>query len=522
MLSRHFVKRGVLSYKHRVVRYVHTKNGSLGLSVADIKRESSPLNKTKIICTMGPACWSVEGITTLIDAGMNVARFNFSHGNHSSHLECLDRLKTALIQRPSAQVAVLLDTKGPEIRTGDVENDGKLVLTKGQTLEVGCDYDRLCTSEYLACSYNSLAATVQPGSDILIADGSLALKVLECRDQSVIAEVLNNCSIGSRKNMNLPGAVVDLPTLTEKDIDDLQNFAVKYAVDFVAASFVRKGSDLDVVRAALGEAGKKIKIISKIENLQGLENFSEILDKSDGIMVARGDLGMEIPLEKVFVAQKYMIGSCNLAGKPVVTATQMFESMITNSRPTRAECSDVAEAVIEGTDAVMLSGETANGEFPSGAVKIMRRTCNEAENIIDYDRVFQNTRSSMLTKGWFTPIESLASSAVKTANETQAKVIVVLTQTGYTARIVSKYRPACPVIAVTQDPAVARQTQGIMSGVESALVPAKVFGSTVGSIIDSAISIYIEKGVVSQGDHVVCISGTLETGSTNNLHVYTV
>ncbi|CAE7615660.1 PYK, partial [Symbiodinium microadriaticum] len=367
---------------------------------------------------MGPACWSVEGLGGLIDNGMNIARLNFSHGDHESHSSTLDRLREALAYRPGTHVAVLLDTKGPEIRTGFLEAacNGKLVLKKGDLIELGTDYDRLGNPSYLACSYKSLATTVQVGSKVLVADGSVTLEVTEIRSESVMARILNSATIGERKNMNLPGAIVDLPTLTEKDIDDIQNFGIPEGVDFIAASFVRRGSDIDTIREILGEEGAHIKIIAKIENQEGLENFDEILEKTDGIMVARGDLGMEIPIQKVFLAQKMMITKANALGKPVVTATQMLESMISAPRPTRAECADVANAVLDGSDAVMLSGETANGEYPCQAVQMMADTCLEAESMIDYDFVGDKIRHETLkVHGMLSPAESVASSAVKTA-----------------------------------------------------------------------------------------------------------
>ena len=313
--------------------------------------------KTKIICTLGPACWSVEILGHLIDAGMNIARFNFSHGDHDSHGSCLARLREACAARPGVHVGVMLDTKGPEIRTGTIDPSlgGKLKLIKGQSIEIGTDYSRPGTTEYLPCSYKSLASTVAVGAKILVADGSVTLEVNELLTDSVMATVLNNATIGERKNMNLPGCIVDLPCLTEKDINDLQNFGVVNGVDFIAASFVRKATDIDRIREVLGEGGKNIKIIAKIENQEGLVNYDAILSKTDAIMVARGDLGMEIPLDKVFLAQKMMISKANLYGKPVVTATQMLESMITAPRPTRAECADVANAVLDGSDCVMVS-----------------------------------------------------------------------------------------------------------------------------------------------------------------------
>jgi pyruvate kinase len=266
-------------------------------------------------------------------------------------------------------VLTALDTKGPEIRTGFVDKSlGKLKLTKGNIIEVGTDYSRPCTPEYLACSYTSLPKSVKVGSKILVADGSVSLIVTEILSTSVKAKIMNNATIGDTKNMNLPGCIVDLPTLTDKDVDDILNWGLPHGIDFIAASFVRKASDILHIREVLGKEGLHVKIIAKIENQEGLENYDAILNVTDGIMVARGDLGMEIPIEKVFLAQKMMIHRANVAGRPVITATQMLESMITNPRPTRAECADVANAVIDGSDAVMLSGETANGEYPNDAV----------------------------------------------------------------------------------------------------------------------------------------------------------
>jgi len=274
------------------------------ITLEAIRKVNSASRKTKVVCTLGPACWSVEGLTGLIDAGMNLARFNFSHGDHTTHGATLQRLREAIALRPGCHVGIMLDTKGPEIRTGVVDPacGGKLKLVRGDFIEVGTDYDKLCTPQYLACSYKSLPKSVKVGSSMLVADGSLMLEVTEIKETSVVAKILNNVSLGDKKNMNLPGAIVDLPTLTEKDIEDLQKFGVANGVDFIAASFVRKASDLHFIREVLGEQGKGIKIISKIENQEGLENYDAILDATDGIMVARGDLGMEIPPEKVFIA----------------------------------------------------------------------------------------------------------------------------------------------------------------------------------------------------------------------------
>lgn len=398
-----------------------------------------------------------------------------------------------------------------------------MVYVKGDIIEVGTDYGRPCTSTYLACSYKSLPKSVRVGSKILVADGALMLEVTEVCAASVRALVKNNAAFGNTKNMNLPGAVVDLPTLTEKDISDLQNFGVAYQVDFIAASFVRKGSDIDFIRSVLGEKGAGIKIIAKIENQEGMENFDEVLEKTDGIMVARGDLGMEIPIEKVFLAQKMMIRKCNVAGKPVVTATQMLESMIMNPRPTRAECADVANAVLDGSDVVMLSGETANGEFPVEAVTMMANTCVEAESMVDYDAQFDFIRHKTLAASAcgarMSATESIASSAVKTARELACPLIVVLTQSGAAARLVAKYRPAMPVLVVTADGAVARQSAGYVRNCVSLVVPLlEDFDVAVSAALEHARA----KGLCQAGDAVVVVQGNLDStaASTYLMRLY--
>lgn len=420
----------------------------------------------------------------------------------------------------------MLDTKGPEIRTGmlDPSCGGKLKFTKGELIEVGTDYARPCTPAYLACSYKSLPKSVGIGSRMLVADGALLLEVVELKSESVVARILNNASIGDRKNMNLPGAVVDLPTLTEKDIDDLVNFGIKHQVDFIAASFVRTGEDIDFIRRTLGPAGAHIKIIAKIENQQGLENYDEILRRTDGIMVARGDLGMEIPIEKVFLAQKMMIYKANAAGRPVVTATQMLESMITNPRPTRAECADVANAVLDGTDAVMLSGETANGEYPCEAVRMMASTCCEAEAMLDHDAAYTDLRRRVLAAARavgapISPPESLASSAVKTAFDTRAALIVVLSESGTTARLIAKYRPECAVLVLTPSAAVARQCAGYVKNCRCEVVG----GGSSEEIVQRAVVAEVAAGRVSAGSAVVCVHGTegAKAGSTSIVRVIT-
>jgi pyruvate kinase len=335
---------------------MESKNGGLEKVYSKIKltdilgSTDVTKRKTKIICTLGPSCSTKEILKQMLELGMDIARLNFSHGDHESQGKTLDTLREAIKELPGKQCAVLLDTKGPEIRTGVLVNHEKVTFEAGQMLEISTDYTIEGTKDRISCSYKKLPKTVKPGDQILIADGSLVCIVDECLEDSVRVIVKNKATIGEKKNMNLPGCIVDLPTLTEKDEDDLIDFGIKRGVDIIAASFIRSAADVENIRDVLGPRGSHIKIVSKIENQEGLANYDEILHESDGIMVARGDLGMEIPPEKVFLAQKWMIDKANLAGKPVITATQMLESMIQNPRPTRAEASDVANAVLDGSD----------------------------------------------------------------------------------------------------------------------------------------------------------------------------
>lgn len=447
---------------------------------------------------------------------MHRSRYAQGHG------DTVKKIRAALKERPGAHVALMLDTKGPEIRTGLLKDHKSVTLVEGQDLEIVTDYTVEGDNTRIACSYKSLPTSVKVGGQILIADGTLVCEVKEIRAESVLVKVCNNVSIGEKKNMNLPGVIVDLPTITEKDRDDLVNFGLKYGVDMIAASFVRKASDIDVIKSVLGPAGRHIKIVAKIENQEGLHNYDEILRAADGIMVARGDLGMEIPIEKVFLAQKMMIRKANLMGKPVITATQMLESMIVNARPTRAECSDVANAVLDGTDCVMLSGETANGAHPMDAVRFMARTCVEAESVTNYNQLFAAIRESTLSEiGQMTIAEAVASSAVKTTVDMGAKAIIVCSETGNSARLVSKYRPSCPILVLTSTESVARQAGGLCRGVKTL-----VMGSMLGteSILQRACEMITEWGWTKPGDTVVAVHGTMEgrPGSTNICRVLAV
>jgi pyruvate kinase len=424
-----------------------TQGGQGKDAILDNGAKPDGLFKSKIVCTLGPVSRTVEILETMLRAGMSIARFNFSHGSHEYHQETLDNLRTACANT-GIMCGVLLDTKGPEIRTGMLANGGPVMLEAGAEITLTTDYEFKGDASKIAVSYPDLAKDVSPGSKILCADGSVTLTVLECdtANGEVKCRLENSAKLGERKNMNLPGVVVNLPTITEKDRHDLLEWGVKNNVDFIAASFVRKGSDVEYIRSVLGDFAKNVSIISKVENMEGLDNFNDIVEKSDGVMVARGDLGMEIRMEQIFLAQKRMIKRCNYAGKPVITATQMLESMTGAPRPTRAEATDVANAILDGTDAVMLSGETAAGNYALDAVKCMASICREAEayvdNVASYHQILDQQPIPMGI------IESLASSAVRTAQKVSAKLIVCLSRTGTTSRMIAKYRPDAPILSV--------------------------------------------------------------------------
>ncbi|TYI46708.1 hypothetical protein E1A91_D13G123500v1 [Gossypium mustelinum] len=342
----------------------------------------------------------------------------------------------------------MLDTKGPEIRTGFLKHGKPIQLIQGKEITISTDYSIKGDENTICMSYKKLAQDLKPGSVILCSDGTITFTVLDCDKELGLVRCRcdNSAVLGERKNVNLPGVVVDLPTLTDKDKEDILQWGVPNKVNMIALSFVRKGSDLVEVRKLLGKHGKNTLLMSKVENQEGVTNFDDILANSDAFMVARGDLGMEIPIEKIFLAQKLMILKANIQGKPVVTATQMLESMIKSPRPTRAEATDVANAVLDGTDCVMLSGETAAGAYPDLAVQTMARICTEAENFINYGDLFKRIMESAPMP--MSPLESLASSVVRTAESIKASLILVLTRGGTTAKLVAKYRPSVPILSM--------------------------------------------------------------------------
>lgn len=481
--------------------------------------------KTKIVCTMGPACWYEEMLIKLIDQGMNIARMNFSHATVEGATDVVNRIRAVREKhRPDKHVAILLDTKGPEIRTGFFKEKGsKVQLKAGQDLKLVVDYEFLGDETCIAMSYTKLPSSVKPGQIILVADGGLSLRVKSCGDDHVITEVVNDFEMGEKKNANLPGVKVDLPVLQEKDIKDIKEFGIPQGVDFIAASFVQSKEDVQFIRKTLGLRGRAIKIISKIENQEGINNIDEIIEESDGVMVARGDMGMEIDIEKVGLVQKMIIKKCNMAGKPVITATQMLDSMERCPRPTRAEATDVLNAVLDGTDAVMLSGECANGKFPEESVATLRRICEQAEGVIDYQGFYLQMRLSVLGLSPDHKIphtESVCSAAVKATIDSDIRLIIALTESGYTARLIAKYRPKCPILAITASETTVRQL-GCVCGVLPMLTPS--FQGT-DSVITKAKKYAKENGMAASGDLIVAVHGMQEEtpGNSNIMKVETV
>ena len=466
------------------------------------------LRKTKIICTLGPAVDSEEMVRDLIRGGMNAARFNFSHGSHEEHLARLNRLK-AIRDAMGRPIATILDTKGPEIRI-------KSFAEKSVTLSTG-DAFTLTTEDVagdasrVSVTYPKLHEELTPGQEILIDDGLVAIRVEEIQGRDIRCTVENGGTLSNNKSINIPGVHIHLPALTEKDIDDIR-FGVENDFDYIAASFVRRGADVEAVRQVLRDCGGgNIKIIAKIENQEGVDNLDEILSAADGIMVARGDLGVEISAARVPVLQKRMIRKGMQAGKPVITATQMLDSMMRNPRPTRAEVSDVANAVFDGTSCVMLSGETAGGRYPVEALHAMVGIVEEAEQSIHYWNRFmkrQIVSASNIN-------DAITHTCCLTARDLDARAILAATDSGHTARMISRFRPACPVAALTTREKVRRQL-AICWGVIPFLTGEV---NSTDRIFSLATEVALKERLVKAGDTVVITAGIPlgRSGSTNLL-----
>ena len=469
------------------------------------------LRKTKIVATIGPASWEVETIKKLINAGMNAARLNFSHGSHESHAQTVARIKEAR-EGLDAPVALMLDTKGPEIRIKSFK-DGEAALEKGQKFTL-TPKNIEGTSEIVSVTYADLYNDVSVGSKILVDDGLIELRVVSITDEGdVECSVTNSGVMGSNKGINLPEAHVSLPSLTEQDIEDIK-FGIEQDFDYIAASFIRTAKDVLEIRQVLEDnGGSKMLIIAKIENREGVDNLQSILEVCDGIMVARGDMGVEIPPEEVPLVQKYMITQANLVGKPVITATQMLESMVSSPRPTRAEANDVANAIFDGTDAIMLSGETAKGMYPVESVKMMDRIARQMEGSLDYNHNLRKRSGHVVNI-----TNAITFAACNIAADLDATCIATVTNSGFTARMVSKFRPACPALAVATNERTWRQ-MSLLWGI----VPAKAaVVHRDDEIFELAAQTALDQELAKNGDAVVIVAGVPVgvSGSTNLVKVH--
>ncbi|NJP37012.1 pyruvate kinase [Alkalicoccus luteus] len=471
------------------------------------------MRKTKIVCTIGPASESKEKLAELIDSGMNVARLNFSHGDFEEHGARIENIREAA-KAAGTDTAILLDTKGPEIRTQTIEG-GSVELEKGQTLRVSME-EVTGNNEVISITYPGLVNDVHTGSKLLLDDGLIELLVTEVKETELITEVLNSGELKNKKGVNVPNVSVNLPGITEKDAADIE-FGIEQDVDFIAASFVRRASDVLEIRELLEKHhAEHIQIIPKIENQEGVDNIEEILEVSDGLMVARGDLGVEIPSEEVPLVQKDLIKRCNRLGKPVITATQMLDSMQRNPRPTRAEASDVFNAILDGTDAIMLSGETAAGLYPVESVQTMQNIALRAETAMKHEDALRRiTKESDRTI-----TEAISQSVAHTALNLEASAILTATQSGHTARMISKYRPESVIIAVTSSARVSRALS-LVWGVHSQI------GQPVSStdeMLQLSVDEALKSGHVKNGDLVVITAGVPvgEQGTTNLLKVHVI
>lgn len=470
--------------------------------------------KTKIVCTIGPSSENEAVLKELIANGLNVCRLNFSHGSHPEHQAKIDLIKK--VRKETDQpIAILLDTKGPEIRTGKFDAE-EILLEEGQTFTLTTE-DIIGNKEISSISYKGLVRDVKRGNTILIDDGLISMEVQKVTDKDIVCLVKNSGIIKNNKGINVPNVKINLPAITQKDKEDII-FGIENNIDFIAASFVRKASDVLAIREILEEYdAEHIQIISKIENQEGVDNIDDILQVTDAIMIARGDLGVEIPTEDIPIVQKMIIKKCNLLSKPVITATQMLDSMIRNPRPTRAEVTDVANAIYDGTDAIMLSGETASGKYPVEALKTMSRIASKTETTLDYSKMTSErakNRSVNITN-------AISHATCTTADDIGASAIITATESGYTARMVSSYRPSQQIIGVVNDEVVLRQ-MGIVWGIVPLNIERRV--DSTDELFDVSIDSATKEELIKSGDVVVITAGVplRQTGSTNLIKVHVV
>lgn len=476
------------------------------------------MRRTKIVCTMGPNENDYELLIKLAKT-MDVARFNFSHGNHEEHLGRLEMLRKARkeVGRP---IAALLDTKGPEIRTGVLEGGNKITLQEGDEITLTTE-EVVGTKQKIYINYEYLHEDVKPGNVILIDDGLIGLEVLSVNGQEIHCKVTNGGELGERKGVNVPNVPIQLPSITEKDIEDIR-FGISEEFDFIAASFVRSADAIRQIRALLDEAGSQMKIIAKIESQEGLDNLDSIIDEADGIMVARGDLGVEVEARRLPHLQKEIIEKCNFHGKLVITATQMLDSMIRNPRPTRAEVTDVANAVNNGTDAVMLSGETANGKYPVEAAETMASIVEYSEQFLDYKQF----KTRLVERTVYESIgNAVCAASVTTAHELHAKAIVAPTLTGITASMIAKYRPRTHIFALSPSQVTTRQMM-LYWGVTPVWARR---AETTDELFESSLEELKSMGYVDSGDLCIITAGVLNrllkqqvANSTNIMRVMVV
>lgn len=470
------------------------------------------MRKTKIICTIGPSSESEEKLKELMLAGMNVARFNFSHGTHEEQ-----KKKYARVLKVSnglgLHIATLLDTKGPEIRLKDFEN-GKVELTAGQTFTLTTE-EMTGTSQMATITYRNLKNDVSVGTTILIDDGLIEMQVEKIEDCRIVCRVINGGTVSNHKGVNVPGAVLSMPYISETDKKDIL-FGIEMGFDFLATSFTRSREDILEVRRILDEHNSPMKIIAKIENMQGIQNLEEIIEVSDGIMVARGDMGVEIPMEEVPVLQKKLIKMAVNQGKQVITATQMLESMIKNPRPTRAEATDIANAIYDGTTAIMLSGESAAGLYPVEAVKTMARIAERAEEDIDYRRRMSRNHEAV---DWDVTT-AISYATCTTAMDLKAAAIITVTMSGFTATMIARNKPGCPIIGCSVNPRVCRQ-MNLVWGVQPLLVNKE---DNAEELFEASVRNAKKAGYIKAGDKVVLTAGVpLGTpGRTNMMRVVEV
>ncbi len=471
------------------------------------------MRKTKIVCTIGPASESPEMLKSLIEAGLDVARLNFSHGSYEEHALRIERIRNAA-EQVGKHVGIMLDIKGPKIRTGKIQG-GQVELVDGAFITLTIDPVDFGTAERVSISYEGLVEDVYPGAPIRIDDGLIGLVVEKVEGHDIVCRVTNGGTLKDNKGINVPGVTLRIPGVTDKDKADIR-FGIEQGVDFIAASFVRKAGDVLEVRRLLEEGNYHADIIAKIETQEGLQRLEEIVEAADGIMVARGDLGVEIPTEEVPMAQKRMIAMCNAAGKPVITATQMLDSMQRNPRPTRAEASDVANAIIDGTDAIMLSGETAAGRYPFEAVSTMAQIAMRTEQALSGQEVANRHKTS----SEHTVTDTIGQAVETMASQLKPGAIVTATTSGYTARMISKHRPAAGIVAATPKDAVARRLT-VNWGVYPVIVPEV---QTTDEVLETAVDGALEAGLVQHGDLVLIIAGVPvgQPGTTNLIKVHTI